>query len=191
MLGIAMAGVLASCQSSSNKRPKKDPHAPLTFNERSGNRKGEINKMSKFDKMLTSASLGDRGAMKSVGKKSFGTSSYMGNTKFSGSKDYMTKDFAQSGQGNRAQTQIAAMGMKKSNQADKAFATSNSRWDGKKSGDDSKVFDGSKQEYKTSSYGDAAKSLEQNKRPYFLPATGVEKPKTYAEEDVKKLLNRN
>ncbi len=192
MLGIAMAGMLSSCHTSSNKKTKKDPHAPLTFNQRTATKKGDINKVSQFDKMLTSSSLGDRGAMKSVGRKSFSTSAYKGNTKFSGSKDYATKDFTQGGKSNRAQSQISSMGMKKSNQADKTFATSNNRWDGKKANSNDKVFSGSSQEYKTSQYGDAAKSLEQNKRPYFLPSTGSpEKSKTYAEEDVKRLLNRN
>lgn len=189
-LGIAMAGMLTSCHTTS-KKPKRDPHQPMTFNERTASRKGEVNTMSKFDKMLSNSSLGDRGATKALGKRSFSTSNYQGNTKFSGSKDYATKDFTQSGKSNRAQTQLSAMGMKKNNQADKTFATSNSRWAGKKSTDDSKVFDGSKHEYKTAQYGEAAKSIENNKRPYFMPATGADKGKTYAEEDVKALLNRN
>ncbi|MDB6140027.1 MAG: hypothetical protein JWO94_3099, partial [Verrucomicrobiaceae bacterium] len=143
------------------------------------------------DKMLSSTALGDKGAMKTMGKKSFGTTDYKGKTQFTGSKDYKTKDFAQSGKPNRAETQLSSMGGKKSNVADKTFATNDSRWSTKSAQASGKVFNGSKQEYKTSEYGPAVKSLKNDKRPYFQAVTDMDKAKTYPEEEVRALLNRN
>ena len=180
---------LTGCHTSS--RPKRDPHQPLTFNERTAQKKGDMNKVSGFDKMLSSAALGDRGAMKVMGRKSFGAGDYKGNTTYTGSKDYQTKDFAGAGMTNRAQSQFSPMGSKKNTSADKTFATSDSRWAGKSAQGSEKVYGGSKQEYKTSAYGPGMKSLEKDKRPYFMPATDLDKTKSYAEEDVKALLNRN
>ena len=188
-LSLVMGGALTACHTSTHE--KRDPHRPLTYNERTAGQKGDSNKVSKFDKMLNSSALGDRGAMKAVGKKTFGTDEYKGNTKYSGTKAYQTKDFAQAGKPNSAQTKMSAMGTQKSKVSDKIFATTDSRWSGKAAQGNDKAFKNSTQQYKTGDYGAAKKSIEDNKRPYFAPATGLDKSKTYDEEAVRTLLNRN
>ena len=187
-LGLLLVlGMLTACHSS---RPKRDPHAPLTWSERSSG-KADKNKVSGFDKMIQTSAIGDRGAMKLVGSKSFSTSSYKGNTSYKGTKDYQIKEYAGVGKLNRAQNQLSNMGGKKSKVADKAFATNDSRWSGKTANANNKTFIGSNQQYKTADFQEAKKSLEDNKRPFFQPARDLDKTKTYAEEDVKALLNRN
>ncbi|MDB6072443.1 MAG: hypothetical protein JWO89_83 [Verrucomicrobiaceae bacterium] len=192
LLGIATLSLLPACHTTGSKKPKRDPHAPQTFNERTAGRKGEINKVSQFDKTLSSTSLGDRGAMKSMGRKSYSSSAYKGSAgEFSGMKDYQAKDFAQSSKGNRAQSQLSTMGSKADREAGRSFATNKSRWSGKAAarGND-KTYVGSGQHYQTAEFGEGKKAIEKDKRPYFLPGE-VDKSKAYAEEDVKRLLNRN
>lgn len=188
VLGASLLlSALASCHSG---KAKRDPHAPLTWSERSSG-KGDKNKVSGFDKMIKTSAIGDRGAMKLVGSKSYSTSSFKGGKDYKGSKDFQTKEYAGVGKMNRAQNQLSSLGGKTSKAAGKTFATNDSRWSGKTADANNKTFSGSGQQYKTSEFSEAAKSLESNKRPYFQPAHDLDKTKTYAEEDVKALLNRN
>ena len=188
VVAVAAISMLPACSSTQHK--ELADHSSGKLEERT--LKPNMNKISEFDKKFDTSSLGDRGAMKATGKKSFSTGDYKGNTIFKGSKDFKGKDFAQSAKTSREQTQVSGMGNKKEKSSDKVFATGDNRFSGKKAQDGNQVFNRSKQEFKTSDYAPGKKSLEDNKRPYFKPAGEVDKTKTaYSEQDVKALLNRN
>ena len=186
LLGFSL---LTSCYSAAH--PKRDPHEPLKWNERMAQQKGDMNKVMGADKTIKPSDIGDRGAMTVMGRKSYSAGDYKGNTDYKGTKSFKTKDFAGSNKTNRAETQLSRMGSQQSKVADKTFGTKDSRWSNKTAHTGDKSFRGSTTEYKTADFAPGKKSIEQNKRPYFQPATNLDKTKAYAEEDVKALLNRN
>ncbi len=150
------------------------------------------NKVSPYDKKFDTSSLGDRGAMKVLGAKSYSTSKYAGNTDFKGLKNFQTKAFNQSGKTSREQTHSSPMGNKNDRASDQIFKTEDSRFSGKKSKENDLVFKRSTKQFQTSDYEPGKKSLEDNKRPYFKPGEKQDEAKTaYSEQEVKALLNRN
>jgi len=186
---LSMA-VLASCHSPTT-HAKRDPHEPLKWNERISKQTGDMNKVAGFNKVVKPTDIGDRGTAEVFTGQAYGTSAYKGNTQFKGAKDYKTKDFSGAGKPNRAQNQLSSMGTKKDRDGSKTFGTKDSRWATKTAQGNDKTFHGATSQYKTGEFEPGSKSIEKNKRPYFLPAKDLDKTKTYAEQDVKALLNRN
>ena len=188
---IALLGSLTSCMSSNH--PRRDPHEPMKWNERMAKQKSDANnnKSSGFDKVLSTSALGDKGTAKALGMRSYSTTDYQGHTKFSGVKDFHTKEFAGAGKSNRAEIQLSALGKKEPTYASKTFGTQESRWSSQMSKANDKTFRGSTTEFKTGDYQPASKSFEQNKRPYFQPSKDLDKTKAYPDQDVRALLNRN
>ena len=185
----ALLCTLTSCHSP--KGPKRDPHEPISWSERISQQRPDNNKASKFDKMLSSSELGDRGAMKVMGRRSYGTSDFKGQKTYTGSKDFKTKDYNGAGKTNRAESQLSRLGSQESKAGNKTFATTDSRWSRKDANGSDKVFHGSDSSYKTAEFEPAKKSIDQNKRPYFLPSGKIDEKKVYDEQTVRGLLNRN
>lgn len=189
VIAAAVVSLLASCHSTH----KKDTAEGASSGDL-GKRllKVDQTKTSEFEKKFDTASLGDRGLMKAMGKRSYSASDYKGNTTYKGSKDYQTKLFAQADKTSREQSHVSSMASKKERSSDKTFQTGDSRFSNKKAPGDHMAFNRSKQEFKTSDFGPGKKSLQDNKRPYFQPAGELDQGKTaYSEQDVKALLNRN
>ncbi len=195
VLGIAMLSLLPACHTSDSKKPKRDPHQPLTYNERTANKKGgkkgNIDKVSQYDKALNNNGYGSRGSTKSMSNKSFSAGGYKGSAaQYSGIKDYQAKDFAGS-KSSRAESQLSNMGSKTNRQMGKTFATDSNRWSGKTAASgNNKAFNGARETFQTSDFSQASKAIEKDKRPYFIPQGEVDKSASYDEDDVKRLLNR-
>ena len=187
-VAAAAVALLPACSSTSNN--EGSGHASGGFTERM--LKPNQNKVSPYDKKFDTASLGDRGAMRVLGGKSYSTSKYAGNTDFKGLKNFQTKAFNQSGKTSREQTHSSPMGNKKDRASDQIFKTEDSRFSSKKSKENDLVFRRSTKQYQTSDYAPGKKSLEDNKRPYFKAGEKQDEAKTaYSEQEVKALLNRN
>ncbi len=185
VLGLLGMG-LPACKSPA----KKDPLAPGRLDSIT---RPDEKKVSQYEKSFDTAAMGDRGAMKLMGKKSYSTQDYKGNTVFKGKdKSFHTSDFAQAGKTSREQKHMSPMADKMSKESGQVFKTKDSRFSGKKTKDGTLAFRQAGQQYKTNDFEPGKKSLEENKRPFFQPAGELDQKKTaYSEADVKALLNRN
>lgn len=153
---------------------------------------GKKGKTSSFDKQFNTASAGDRGGMKSLGAKGFHTKDVAGLKSFSGTKDYKTTAFSQSGKTSHYQNEKSRYASQTNRMGGQTFATKKSQFDGKMANQSGKTFHGANDVYKTGEFQQAKKSLEDNKRVVMEPGSRETErtANAYSEDQVKHMLGR-
>jgi hypothetical protein len=189
VLGCVMMLLIASCSSSK----KSDEPAGATnsglnrFMDKGFNRKkGEFDTgiASQFDQK-------NFGTDKKVKEQQFQTDSFAGKHDYTGTSDYKSKEFTQSGQESRAGKETYTGSSKTSQVADKSFDTKDSSEGSQEAKQGDKSFAGGNETYKTTDVRDAAKSQKKNVKPEIRPAEDEEGKSVYSEADVKRMVNRN
>jgi hypothetical protein len=189
LMAIALTALLGACAqhetSSTSTKPRTMESRLLRPDMKKGN---------PFDKEFNTASAGDRGGMKSLGRKGYKTDDVAGLKAFGGgTRSFHTKDFSQAGKSSRYLSQESHFSSQKSTFGDKTFATKKSQFDGDAAHEGSQTYQGGDDVFKTGDFGPATKSLKANKRVVFDTFTSGDKPKTansYSEDDVKRMLGR-
>jgi hypothetical protein len=202
---LVLAAAATSCASHEPKKDSLDTQGRLDRSMRASTKAAQAeymrgstattskSKTHSFDKSFNTAAAGDRGAMKLLGSKTYHSSDYSGLKSFSGTKDYHTNEFSQSGKKSRWGSQTSRYETQANSMSGKTFSTKKSQFDGQAAHDSSKSFHGSSQTFKTGDFQPAAKSIEDNKRPMIeqaKPGEAARNANAYSEDEVRKLLGR-
>lgn len=156
--------------------------------------KPDMTKSHPFEKAFNTASAGDRGHMKSWGRKGFHSNDVAGMKEFGGgSRSFKAGEFSQAGKTSRWGSKDSSYGTQTNRMSGQNFDTKSSRYEGQTARQNSQVFQQSGDAYKTGEFQPAKKSLDDNKRvvrEIGSPTDSAPSANAYSEDEVKRLLGR-
>ncbi len=183
---VALLVALGVTACSSSKTSKGSEFGP-TFKER----------MSVMDKVIKNKDYTVRSSFekempkgtidKTYKVSTFKTKEAAGIKPFAGAGNtYHVKEFAEGGKKDRSETKAAREGDEKSRLASRMFHVPDPRFEAKTSSDATKSYTQGAATFATRENPVYTKELKKNKKPVMIK----EDPKTYSEDDVKRLLNK-
>lgn len=156
--------------------------------------KPDMTKTHPFEKAFNTASVGDKGHMKSWNRKGFHSNDVAGMKDFGGgTRSFKAEEFSQAGKTSRWGSKDSRYGSQANRMDGQSFDTKSNRYEGQMARQGTQVFQPSGDAYKTGEFQPAMKSLNDNKR--LVRETGssadsAPSANAYSEDEVKRLLGR-
>ena len=186
-----LASALMSC--AQNDKDKRDPLNTQGSMQRRM-LKPDMSKSHPFEKAFNTASAGDRGGMKSWGRKGFHSNDVAGMKEFGGgSQSFKAGEFSQAGKSSRWGSKDSSYGSKANRMSGQNFDTKTSRFECQMAKQNSQMFQQGNDTYRTGEFQPAKKSLDDNKRVVIevgAPGDSAPSANAYSEDEVKRLLGR-